>query len=270
MAERRRGIRPSRGTPAHPPGEVAPVKISFVIPAYNEEACIGACLESVMRALAAGDYDAEVIVVNNASTDRTGERAGAFAGVRVVDEAVKGLVRARRAGLAAARGELIASIDADTMLTDGWLDVVVEAFRRDPRLVALSGPLIYFDMPAASRALVWLFYAVAFVVHVFSQHVLHVGAMIQGGNFVARRSALEAAGGYDTSIAFYGEDTDIARRLSKVGRVKWTFRLPINSSGRRLKEEGVVKVGLRYALNFFWVILFGRPWTTTYTDVRSK
>ena len=102
------------------------------------------------------------------------------------------------------------------------------------------------------------------------QCVFHVGAMIQGGNFVVRRSALEAIGGYNTAIDFYGEDTDIARRLSKKGRVKWTFRLPIYSSGRRLMEEGIVRVAARYALNFFWVTFFGRPWTKKHTDIRTK
>ena len=246
------------------------MKISFVIPAYNEEACIGACLASVMRALAASDCAAEVIVVNNASTDLTRERASAVAGVKVVDEPVKGLVRARRAGLAAAGGDLIASIDADTLLPEGWLAAVLDAFDRDPSLAALSGPLIYYDLPLVWRGLTRAFYVVALPIHLFNQHVLHVGAMVQGGNLVARRDALEAAGGYDTSIAFYGEDTDIARRLAKVGRVKWTFRLPIYSSGRRLRAEGVVRTGFRYALNFFWVTVFGRPWTTTYTDVRSQ
>ncbi len=246
------------------------MKISFVIPAYNEEARIGACLESVVKALATGGYDAEVIVVNNASTDSTAMRAAAFPGVRVIHEPMKGLVRARSAGFLASTGDLIANIDADTILTEGWLDTVDREFARDSKLVALSGPFVYFDMPAVARALVRVFYLAGLLIHLLSQHVLHVGAMIQGGNFVARRSALEAIGGYDTSIAFYGEDTDIARRLSKVGRVKWTFRLPIKSSGRRLLEEGVFRTGLRYTLNFFWVTLSGRPWTTTSTDIRSR
>ena len=60
---------------------------------------------------------------------------------------------------------------------------------------------------------------------------------MQGGNFVVRRDALQKIGGYDTNISFYGEDTDVARRLSKVGHVKFTFDLPALSSGRRLAKE---------------------------------
>ena len=223
-----------------------------------------------MAALAAAGCTAEVIVVNNASTDLTAERSAAVAGVRVVDEPVKGLGPARQAGFRAARGDLIANLDADTLPSQHWLAVVLDTFRRDPHLAALSGPFVYYDLPAVWRASTWAFYVLAYLTHLFNQYVLHVGAMIQGGNFVVRRTALEAVGGFDTSIDFYGEDTDIARRLSKVGRVKWTFRLPIRSSGRRLIEEGVVRTGLRYALNFIWVTLFGRPLTTTHTDVRRR
>ena len=246
------------------------MKISFVIPAFNEEDRVVPCLQSVMRALASGAYDAEVILVNNASTDQTRERAATIAGVRVIDEPCKGLVRARDTGFRASDGQLIANIDADTILPPGWIETVLDEFRRDGRLAALSGPLIYLDLPVVTRGFIRVFYGLAYAAHLVMQCVFHVGAMIQGGNFVVRRSALEAIGGYNTAIDFYGEDTDIARRLSKKGRVKWTFRLPIYSSGRRLMEEGIVRVAARYALNFFWVTFFGRPWTKKHTDIRTK
>lgn len=244
------------------------MKLSFVIPAYNEEAIIGRCLESVQRELAGSPHDVEVVVVNNASTDRTAEIAAGFEGVRVVDEPKKGLVNARRAGFLATDGDIIANIDADTMLTPGWVDTVMREFAKNDRLVALSGPFIYFDLPASQRAMVKVFYGGAFLVYLFNHYVLRVGAMLQGGNFIVRRSALEEIGGYDTTIEFYGEDTDIARRMSKIGRVKWTFALPIYASGRRLKAEGIVTMSIRYSLNYFWVTFSGKPLTREYTDIR--
>ena len=77
------------------------MKLAFVIPAYNEEVLIGKCLESVVAEIKRSGADADVIVVNNASKDRTGEIARSFEGVRVVDEPNKGLVNARHAGFAA-------------------------------------------------------------------------------------------------------------------------------------------------------------------------
>lgn len=245
------------------------MKISFVIPAYNEEKTVPKCVASIQRALAEGTYDAEIIVVNNASTDRTKEVASSFNGVRVVDEPCKGLTRARQAGYIASSGDLIANVDSDTMLTPQWLPTVMKEFERNPKLVALSGPFVYYDLSPFVRILVKIFYGFNYVLNYVHQQIFHVGAGLQGGNFIVRRTALEAIGGYDTSIAFYGEDTDVARRISKVGAVKWTFRLPILASGRRLKKEGVVRTGAQYALNFFWTTYKKVPFTKAYTDVRT-
>src|SRR5690606_34277315 len=124
-----------------------PMKLAFVIPAYNEEALIGKCLESVLAEIKRSGADADVIVVNNASKDRTGEIARSFEGVRVVDEPKKGLVNARHAGFAASEGyELVANIDSDTIVPEGWLDTVLSEFAKDPKLVCLSGPYVYYDM----------------------------------------------------------------------------------------------------------------------------
>jgi hypothetical protein len=80
---------------------------------------------------------------------------------------------------------------------------------------------------------------------------------------------MEKIGGYDTTIEFYGEDTDIAKRIFKVGEVKWTFDLPMYTSGRRLRKEGIITMGLKYAINYLWPIIFGRPFTTKYKDIRK-
>ncbi|OGY96712.1 MAG: glycosyl transferase family 2 [Candidatus Liptonbacteria bacterium GWB1_49_6] len=246
------------------------VKLSFVIPAHNEEGTIKPCLESIFREIAGKNYATEIIVVNNASTDRTGEVARSVPGVIVVDEPEKGLVKARAAGFKKSTGDLIANVDADTMLPSGWVDKVFREFSACSRLVCLSGPYIYYDLSWFTRILVKIFYTIGLFFSGMNRLAFGSGAMVQGGNFVCRRWALEKIGGFDTSIEFYGEDTDIARRLSKIGDVKWTFKFPMYTSGRRLRKEGVLKTGGRYALNFFWVTIFKRPFTITSTDVRLK
>jgi glycosyltransferase involved in cell wall biosynthesis len=246
------------------------MKLSFVIPAYNEAANIGRCLDAVFREVQRVHEETEVIVVDNASTDDTGEIVGRYPGAILVREPRKGITFARQAGLAASRGDLIANVDADTMLPPGWLATVYEEFAKDTRLVCLSGPFIYCDAPRWVQVGTRLFYAAAFGSYLVTRFIFRSGSMAQGGNFVCRRSALEAIGGFDTTIDFYGEDTDVARRLSRVGRVKFTFRLPIYASGRRLTAEGVIATGARYALNYGWVLLFGRPFTRVSTDVRPR
>jgi hypothetical protein len=107
-----------------------------------------------------------------------------------------------------------------------------------------------------------------FGTYLLNRFVLRSGSLAQGGNFICRREALERIGGFDTSIQFYGEDTDIAQRLYRLGNVKFTFRLPILASGRRLAVEGVLLTGLRYSLNYLWIVLFQRPFTLVSRDIR--
>ena len=247
------------------------MRISFSIPAYNEEHRIAHCLEAVQKEIIRSglEHDAEVVVVNNASTDKTGEIARSFPGVRVIDEPRKGLVQARQTGFLNSTGELVANVDSDTMPPAGWLDTVLREFEKRPKLVALSGPFFYFDLSPFQRFWVRMFYAIGYVSYLFNKHVLRKGAMLQGGNFIVRRSAMEQIGGFDTSIHFYGEDTDVARRLNAIGDVRWTYKLPTWSSGRRLAHEGMVTTGLRYALNYLWVIFAKKPWSEEYLDIRT-
>lgn len=246
------------------------MRVAFVIPAYNEEAMIGQCLEAILAEIDRSGHPADIIVIDNASTDRTGEIAASYPGVRVVKEMNKGLVHARHAGFVASAGyDLVANIDADTMVPEGWLSTVFDEFTRHPELVCLSGPYFYYDLTRGQRALVEVFYVFTYVAYVINRFVLRVGSVIHGGNFVFRREAWEKAGGFDRSIAFYGEDTDVAVRMSKIGPVKWTHRLRIKTSGRRLAHEGILRTGFIYAKNFVSMTFRGKPATTDYQDIRE-
>jgi glycosyltransferase involved in cell wall biosynthesis len=252
------------------------MRLSFVVPAYNEEAYLPACLESVLgqtSSLPAGSV--EIIVVNNASTDRTREVALSFPGVIVVDEPRKGLTFARQAGFAASTGELIAHVDSDSRLTPGWVAQVLSTFAGPAApgkrpLVALSGPVLYYDLNARQRLFVHIFYLIGWMTYAMNRYVLRVGSMVQGGNFVTTRAGLEAIGGFNTAISFYGEDTDIARRLNQVGEVRFTLSLRMFSSARRLKNEGMLTMAARYSINYLWTTFFKRPFTDEYVDVREK
>lgn len=245
------------------------MRLSFVVPAYNEESYLPACLDSILKQTSELDEPVEIIVVNNASTDGTRDVALRYPGVQVVDETRKGLTFARQAGFAASSGELIANVDSDSRLTPGWVNMVLAEFADDSKLVSLSGPFIYYDLSPNQRLSVQIFYAIAFLIYVINRYVLRAGSMVQGGNFVLRRDALEKIGGFDTSISFYGEDTDIARRMNSVGKVKFKFRLKMFSSARRLKHEGMLKIAGRYAMNYFWTTFRKKPFTAEYTDIRE-
>jgi len=240
------------------------MKLSFVIPAMNEEKYIGQCLASVTSEVARSGRDIEVIVVNNASEDRTRQVALEFPGVTVVDEPRKGLPQARQAGFLASRGDLLANIDADCLLPPDWIEKVYKQFTHDDRLVALSGPYKYYDLSAPTNFSVMVYYLLAYGLHLVLHHILGKGAVLQGGIFVLRRTALEEIGGFNTDIKFYGEDTDIARRIQEVGRVKFMLSFKMRTSGRRLKNEGILKMAAKYIINYFWIIIFKKPFTKKY------
>lgn len=110
------------------------LQVSVVIPCLDEAASIEVCVTEARKAIQAGGYAGEVIVVDNASTDGSAELA-ARAGAHVVHEARRGYGNAYLAGLAAARGEYIVMIDADLTYDVHELPRFVEELERGGDLV---------------------------------------------------------------------------------------------------------------------------------------
>jgi len=236
------------------------MKISLIIPAYNEEKYLGDCLLHAIRN-SRGAFS-EIIVIDNASTDNTRGVAESFPGVRVVREEKKGLTQARQRGFLEAQGDILAYIDADTRMQDGWTETLVREFK-NKKISTLSGRYIYYDIPKFNQFLVWIYW---YLLGMPTYWI--VGYMTVGGNFAIRRSVVEKMGGFDTSIAFYGEDTDIARRASKFGKVKFKPGFAMETSGRRLQKEGLLRTSLTYASNLLSQVIFHKPTTQEYTDHR--
>jgi glycosyltransferase involved in cell wall biosynthesis len=241
------------------------MRLSIIVPAYNEQDYLPACLEHLLAEVrrCPDPSEVEILVVDNASIDATAEVARRVPGVRVIHEPNKGLTKARQAGLEAAAGELIGYVDADTRMPPGWIAQVLRTFERYPHVVCVSGPYIYYDAKHWQRAMVRLYWIL-----LASPAYWMTRYMVVGGNFAARRSALEQIGGFDTEIAFYGEDTNIARRLHAAGKVKFSLRLPMRTSSRRLQEEGMTVMAGKYVANFLSEVVLKRPVTRAYRDIR--
>ncbi len=238
-------------------------KVSVIIPAFNEEKYIGACLESLSRF--GGNAIGEILVIDNASTDGTAKVAAAFPGVRVVREDCKGPSFARQRGFDEARFPLLAYLDADCRITPEWIGVARRAWEKDAKLLCISGPYMYTkaDLPSAiQRAFAWTFwFIIAPVTYAVTRFAL------TGGNFIVKKEALQNIGGIDTSIAFYGDDTNLARRLHTTGRVLFTTSFVCYTSGRRL-QQNFAGTSLKYVLNYLSEAFLHRPVTKRYDDIR--
>ncbi|KKW19279.1 MAG: family 2 glycosyl transferase [Parcubacteria group bacterium GW2011_GWA2_51_10] len=237
--------------------------ISLIIPAYNEEKYIGACLDAALTH-SRGRFK-EIIVVDNASVDRTGAIAREYEGrgVRVVREDRKGLTHARQAGLEASNSEWVAYIDADCLIHSNWLSAALGHISKRPEAIALSGPVKYHDGPHALRRVIEI---VQFII--LPATSVTTGFLILGGNFIARRDAIAAIGGFDRAISFYGEDADLGRRLSKHGVCLFRNDFFIFTSARRLLADGIVRTLFTYMANYISVVARRKPLTARYTDAR--
>jgi glycosyltransferase involved in cell wall biosynthesis len=241
-------------------------RVSAIVCAYNEEKILAAALHSLLAQTRLPD---EIIVVNNASTDRTREIATAFPGVRVVDEPQKGLVKARARGLQASTGEILLYIDADCRAPLMLLERMERRFLNSLDLVAITGPYRFYDWDWIGVAGARIYdYTLAPLAQFAAHNIFNIGAILYGGNFAVRRSALLAIGGFDTSIEFHGEDTNLGRRLAAVGTVELNNRCYIYSSARRYKALGKFTVFRLYVRNFWWETIYHRPKDIVHEDVR--
>ncbi|MGZ6004683.1 MAG: glycosyltransferase family 2 protein [Candidatus Saccharimonadales bacterium] len=118
--------------------------LSIVIPVYNEERHIGACLDSIAAQTVA---PFEVIVVDNNSTDKTREIVASYKFVKILDESRQHQVYAQSTGFDAAKGELLGRIDGDSVLPDNWVEKIINEFNKHSGLVAVTGVADPYDVP---------------------------------------------------------------------------------------------------------------------------
>jgi glycosyltransferase involved in cell wall biosynthesis len=238
-----------------------------IVCAYNEARALPACIHSLLAQTRPPD---ELLVINNASSDDTGDVARAIPGVRVIDEPSKGLVIARETARRHAKGDILAYVDADCRVPLQWLERVERRFERRAALVAVTGPYRFYDWDWSGRTLLRAYdVVVAPPTHALVHHALGMGAILYGGNFAVRREALAEIGGFDRTVEFHGEDTNLGRRLTPLGLVELGRDCWVWTSARRYHAMGKRAVFGLYVRNFWSEILRHRPADTEHIDVRT-
>ena len=185
--------------------------VSIVIPVYNEQDQLLACLECIAAQTV---KPLEVIVVDNNSTDDTAAIARCFDFVKVVSEPRQGLMFARDRGFDAAQGKLIGRIDADTVLVPDWVEHIQKVFE-DPRISAASGRLSYrhVGLKAVFDKLDWL------IRNYLSKRMGKIDEQfLYGGNMAMRTEAWRNVRSHICHNWHYHEDLDLAVHLIKLGQ----------------------------------------------------
>jgi GT2 family glycosyltransferase len=188
----------------------------------------------------------------------------------VIDEPEKGLVIARETARRHASGDILAYVDADCRAPLQWIERIERRFAKRSAMAAVTGPYRFYDWDLSGRALLRAYdLVVAPPTHAIVHHALGMGAILYGGNFAVRRDALAEIGGFDRSVEFHGEDTNLGRRLTPIGLVELGGDCWVWTSARRYHAMGKRKVFGLYVRNFWSEILRHRPADREHLDVRT-
>lgn len=209
------------------------VDVSIVVIAYNEESRLTACLWSLSELQSR--YSVEIVVVDNASKDRTAEIIERC-GVVSVFQPLQGVGHARQAGLEASKGRFVISVDADTLYPPYYVDTMVGRLQK-PNISAVL--TTYWFIPDGQKSWISLdFYSLLRDFVTFFRAIKRP-ELIAGGAALAFYSADALKVGWKTDIR-RGEDGSMVLGLKKFGRVELVLspKTRIRSTSRTLDADG--------------------------------
>jgi glycosyltransferase involved in cell wall biosynthesis len=227
-------------------------KVSFIIPALNEEKGIPVLINNIRRL--DKNYNYEIIVADNNSTDKTREIAETI-GAKVIrnsKDAPKTIANVRNTGASIASGEIFIFCDADTVIQDP------NKFLPEVFLV-LENPEIIGGAPSISifpDEAIWK----DKISHFFYNNIVHLSFMTKftlcGGECqVVRKSSFREVNGYNVDIV-HAEDCDFFRRLHKIGKLHFFSELVVYESPRRYRKYGYTVLFLQAVYSHVYQLIF--------------
>lgn len=181
------------------------MKVSIVIPAHNEEKYITKCIESVNDSSKIANVDVEIIIVLNRCKDNT-EKIAKSLGAKTIKDDIKNLSHIRNTGIKLAKGEIIMTLDADSLVSKNLISEVLRLVKTDKYVG--GGVRI-----KPERKSLGLF---------FTDLFLRLNLFVMGvsaGSFWFKKKDFEKINGFNEKILI-AEDLDFAKRLKKYGKTK--------------------------------------------------
>ncbi len=205
------------------------LSVAIIIPVFNDEHHLKTCLEHIARQTV---RPAEVIVVDNNSTDGSMKVAKQYQFVRIVKEQKQSVLFARTTGFNAARSDIIGRIDADTIIDEDWVAQAQKIFA-DPSVAAVTGPMYFYDMPFSPYNAV-LDHMFKGPLHKYDKKF----SFLAGNNMAIRRSAWQAVKNQVCMDKTMHEDIDLAIHLKNNKlQVVYDTRLRAGMSSRRYDDR---------------------------------
>lgn len=232
------------------------MKLSVVIPFYNEEKLIEKCLKSVLnQTIDHKDY--EIILVDNNSTDKTSEIAKKMGVTPILYKDKKGAIWAKQYGAKKARGEILVITDADAIVEKNWLESIIKIFE-NKKLMCIGGTVLATGNNKMSINTLKFF-------DFFAQGCQIVGIpFIWGTNMAVRKSAFDKVGGFNTKLKT-GDDWEFVLRIQKefgIRSVLYTNKLKVSASPRKQNSLSqlipYVSIGV---INFFSIFILRKSYT---------
>jgi glycosyltransferase involved in cell wall biosynthesis len=210
------------------------MKVSLIVPAYNEEKYIGKLLRSIRCQTRLPD---EIIICDNGSSDNTVKIIKQFQPkmpIKVVSETKKGIIPAVEKAWRSSTGDIILKTDADCLLPQDWVKNYLNHYRQDPNLVACGGGFSAADGNLVLRFLTPLG---CYFNHLFL-HLSKGHTVLFGGNFSVKRKTMVEINGYQNNTGQYlQDDVLISQKLYQSNsNYKYFFDLNNSTSVRRFNS----------------------------------
>ncbi|MEM0106796.1 MAG: glycosyltransferase [Candidatus Micrarchaeaceae archaeon] len=235
---------------------VKKVRLSIVIPTYNEGKYINNLLESIFNQ----DFkDFEVIIADGNSSDDTIEIAKRYKGIKIIKNK-KSVAIARNAGAKLAKASVIYFLDADTVVEPHTLANVNNTFKE--KIACATGPI---NVLGKSSFSIKLWYWFNYYLLVKLSMLLGKPSFI-GSNLAVARDVFLKSGGFNVNLRTY-EDCDFSIRASAYGKVEFKKGIKIQASDRRIKKWGLLHYIKFTAINAYKYYVKKKP-SLTYEPVR--
>ena len=205
------------------------MKVSVVIPVYNEEKYIKNCLDSLMKQKEMPD---EIIVVDNNCTDKTISIVKKFEGITVIQEKKQGISPARNKGFNSAKYEIIARCDADSILPDNWIKNIKETFSKNGQIVGFTSSIIFYDLPIINKSDL-----PSDIFHYVSKIILGFPSFVGPSMAIRKNIWSKVRNEICTNDKEVHEDIDLAIHIKKYGEIFFEPNVVVKISGRRIKHN---------------------------------